>query len=635
MLNMSRTPNLLPSDEALARPIPDAMALREAEQIIFSRVLKAALWHAKKLHCHVDQFLVRAGLIPESQFYESLAARLGVSYIPFPVLLDPTIPPTEALEAGLAPVDPKRNHLPPDTPVFIYAPQGPRLEWFIRTEARSLEFPSIRIGITTPSTFLASVRATFGSEITEHAITKLVKRCPRASAASLRPIIWITLLLILFGILVASAAITTSIWHGSLFILTAFPILPGLIIKILAFRTCVSQPESVHIISDWKLPTYTVLVPVYREAEILSQLVDSLQKLDYPRSKLDIKLLVEADDVETLTALNDMHLPAYFDVVICPRGAPRTKPRALSIGLAYSTSDLVVVYDAEDIPDHDQLKKAASIFATHKKLACLQARLTIDNLADSWLTRQFALEYSALFDVLLPGLAELRQPIPLGGTSNHFRRQALEKIGAWDSWNVTEDADLGLRLYRAGYSILTFDSTTHEEAPSTYRTWMHQRMRWLKGWMQTALVHMRSHHNESRRLTIVKWIALFLAASLSPISILLHPALLLVIDVGLNWITQNNPKSFVDNLIQIGFACMFFGSLYLDILITRRGAEKRKISLNLKDFLSLIPYSLLKTWAGWRALIELIYAPYHWRKTTHGLARTSRLKADQTAKTAS
>jgi cellulose synthase/poly-beta-1,6-N-acetylglucosamine synthase-like glycosyltransferase len=178
-------------------------------------------------------------------------------------------------------------------------------------------------------------------------------------------------------------------------------------------------------------------------------------------------------------------LDAHMQVLVVPEGAPRTKPRATQYALQFARGEYVVVYDAEDAPEPDQLRRAlAALRAGGERLGCLQAQLNIYNSDATWFTRQFTVEYTALFDCILPTLERLRLPVPLGGTSNHFPRAVLDAVGGWDPYNVTEDADLGIRLARAGWHVGVLNSTTWEEAPPTFRIWKGQRTRWLKGWMQ-------------------------------------------------------------------------------------------------------------------------------------------------------
>jgi glycosyltransferase XagB len=241
-----------------------------------------------------------------------------------------------------------------------------------------------------------------------------------------------------------------------------------------------------------KLPIYSILVPLYREANVLPALIDALRALDYPSDRIDAKLIVEADDAETIAALDELDLDARFHVIRVPPSLPRTKPKACNYALPFAHGEFVVIYDAEDRPEIDQLRKAVSAFRTMPpEVACLQARLNFYNANENWLTCMFALDYGLWFDFLLPGLDRMRIPMPLGGTSNHFRSEALRAIHGWDPFNVTEDADIGIRLARHGFRVHTLDSTTFEEATTSFGNWLRQRSRWQKGYIQTWLVHMR------------------------------------------------------------------------------------------------------------------------------------------------
>jgi len=179
-------------------------------------------------------------------------------------------------------------------------------------------------------------------------------------------------------------------------------------------------------------------------------------------------------------------------IIVVPDGQPRTKPKACNVGLRFAHGEFLVIYDAEDRPAPDQLRRAVAAFrAAPPEMVCLQARLSYWNVDENALTRFFTLEYAHWFDLMLDGLAALRLPIPLGGTSNHFRVQPLRMVGAWDPHNVTEDADLGLRVAAQGMTVSTLASTTLEEACCRPWPWIKQRTRWIKGYMQTALVHTR------------------------------------------------------------------------------------------------------------------------------------------------
>jgi glycosyltransferase XagB len=175
-------------------------------------------------------------------------------------------------------------------------------------------------------------------------------------------------------------------------------------------------------VTDADLPRYSAMVALYREAAILPDLVAAMAALDYPSAKLEVLLVLEANDTETLDAVAALDLPGNIRPVVVPEKGPRTKPKALNYALELVTSTYVVVYDAEDIPEPDQIRQALAAFAEGgADVACVQARLGIHNARQGWLARQFALEYAAQFDGLLPALERLGLPIPLGGTSNHFR----------------------------------------------------------------------------------------------------------------------------------------------------------------------------------------------------------------------
>ncbi|MFA7231810.1 MAG: glycosyltransferase family 2 protein, partial [Victivallaceae bacterium] len=245
-------------------------------------------------------------------------------------------------------------------------------------------------------------------------------------------------------------------------------------------------------LTDDQLPVYTIFLPLYHEANIAGKIIHNMEKLDYPKDKLDIKLLLESDDLATLNAVDSCTLPPYYDLIIVPDFQPKTKPRACNFGLQRAKGEFCVIFDAEDCPEPDQLKKAVSVFRNSPaNLACVQAKLNYYNARQNLLTKLFTIEYSTTFDLLLPGLEIFNVPLPLGGTSNHFRTAALLEIGGWDPFNVTEDCDLGIRLYKHGQRTVLLDSTTWEEANSNVWNWIRQRSRWVKGFIQTHLAHLR------------------------------------------------------------------------------------------------------------------------------------------------
>src|ERR1700730_2806998 len=359
-------------------------------------------------------------------------------------------------------------------------------------------------------------------------------------------------------------------------------------------------------------------------ARVVPHLVAALAALDYPRGKLDIKLVIEHDDRATRRAIKALDLPATYEIIVAPAGWPRTKPRALNIALPLVRGDLLVIFDAEDAPATGQLREAAERFLrAPRELAGLQARLAIDNIEDSWLTRLFAIEYAVLFDVLNPGLAGLGMPLPLGGSSNHFRTEVLREVCGWDAWNVTEDADLGLRLARFGYGVGIFPSSTQEEAPALIDAWLRQRRRWSKGWMQTLITLTR----DPRRLLAELGVVHSLALALTMTGLVIAPPLWpfftarLVHDLGAGPPSPASAFELIEVVLWMSAGLFGIASiLWLALL----GMKRRKL-LGLWPFLPLLPlYYLLTSVAAWMAIYDLILRPYHWHKTEHGLAKTSR-----------
>lgn len=277
----------------------------------------------------------------------------------------------------------------------------------------------------------------------------------------------------------------------------------------------------VHALVDRDLPRYTVLVPVFREANIVGQLIENLGGLDYPTEKLEVLILIEEEDAETLAAVQASNPPPHFRVVTIPQGQPQTKPRACNVGLYFATGEFLVIYDAEDTPDPDQLKKAVVAFRRGgDDMVCVQASLNYFNDSENALTRMFTLEYSYWFDYMLAGLDYGDLPIPLGGTSNHFRTSALIELGGWDPYNVTEDADLGIRASALGYRIGVINSTTMEEANTSIPNFIRQRSRWIKGYMQTTLVHARQPLALIRQIGVRRFLSFVLLIAGTPATFL-------------------------------------------------------------------------------------------------------------------
>ena len=381
-------------------------------------------------------------------------------------------------------------------------------------------------------------------------------------------------------------------------------------------------------IADGDWPVYSVLVPLFREVAVLGQLMAALRRLRYPLDKLDIKLILEEEDILMQRAVAELILDDRFEVIVVPAGLPQTKPRALNYALQFCRGTLLTIFDAEDIPQRDQLQKSARRFAAAPpEMACLQAQLTFYNPTENWLARQFTAEYATLFGELLPVLAEHNLPLPLGGTSNHFRVEVLRSIGAWDPYNVTEDADLGLRLARFGYNTGVLDSLTHEEATTRLGNWMRQRARWLKGFLVTWLVHMREPGLFMRELGPAGfWAAQALTLGVFA-SVLLHP--LCMVAMVAVWIAcPTLPSGTALPFIMLaGLNLVVLLAGYgVSITLTWRALRRRGISGWYGTLASLPLYWMLMSVAAWLALWQFATQPFHWNKTEHGLSSVQRVR---------
>lgn len=370
---------------------------------------------------------------------------------------------------------------------------------------------------------------------------------------------------------------------------------------------------------DDLLPVYTVLVPAYREPEVLSVLVKALEALDYPREKLDVKLLLEEDDAETLAAARAIGTSLPVEVLIVPDGMPRTKPRALNYGFAHARGDLVTIYDAEDKPEPLQLRRAAVAMARlGPEWACLQGKLNFYESRRNLLTRWFSAEYSTWFACYLPGLVSARGIVPLGGTSNHFRRDALAAVGAWDAFNVTEDADLGIRLQRKGYRIGVLDSLTLEEPNNDLVNWVKQRSRWHKGYLVTTLVHLRRPVSAWRDLGVRGITDLFLFVLGTPLLAVFNTvfwALAVVYIVAQPSFVEVTFPGYAFHLGALAWVLGNFTILYLTVATLWVVGRDDLLWAAL-----LVPlYWVLMTIAAVRAVVQLVFDPFHWEKTTHGL----------------
>lgn len=376
-----------------------------------------------------------------------------------------------------------------------------------------------------------------------------------------------------------------------------------------------------HIIDiqDKDLPKYTVLIPVYKEAAIMPSLVEAMSKIDYPKDKLQILILTEEDDKETGAALKKLKPPKNFEVLVVPHSMPKTKPKACNYGLNRATGDIITIYDAEDKPEVDQLKRVVQKFARlPDDVVCLQARLCFYNSAENWITNMFSIEYANLFNFVLPAMSGSNYPIPLGGTSNHFKARVLRELDGWDPYNVTEDADLGLRIAARGYKIRMVYSFTPEEATCSFRAWTKQRSRWIKGYIQTFLVYMRHPVFCVEQYGFKGFIFFLYMIFVAPFMLFTAP---IMIYLSLKIIFNYYPFSYDASMALRIFTWFNMAYGVLSLVFTSYIVKRVQSFDHIRLWWTYPLYFVMHIYASILAMISLVKEPHKWEKTEHGVSK--------------
>ena len=568
--------------------------------------------------------MLASGAVSEDTYYEALAEILQ---LPFLRQLDPAqVEDLAGADSQLVEPSIVRLRHPTRPPTTAIVPSAARLDYL---GERLRQSPTLRsmMAATTPSAVRTALWQTGRDRRLRDSVDQLFGTAPEASA---RITFWgrqgfytgATLMLLLV-LAFAEPIIALLLLHIvlSLFFFATF------LIRLLALTAKRREKGRARLAAPiGRRPVYSVFVALYREAAVVPQLIETLNRLEWPTACLDIKLICEADDQETLDALTATRLGPQYEVVAVPPGRPRTKPKALTYALGAARGDYLVIYDAEDRIDPLQLEEAWRTFeAGSPEIACLQAPLVITNARESWVSALFAIEYAGLFRVLLPRLAAARMPMPLGGTSNHFRTRVLQQVGGWDPYNVTEDADLGLRLYRQGYRCGTISRPTYEEAPTEVGAWLGQRTRWFKGWLQTWLVVMRRPSRLVREMGLGPALVFQVLIGGLILSSLAHP--LIIAYLGLiTWSLFFQQAHLVGTLELTLFAidiANIFGSYAVFVALGRAGMTPEERAAVGRKWMLTPAYWLLISRAAWRAVGELRSNPFFWNKTAHRPAQTT------------
>jgi cellulose synthase/poly-beta-1,6-N-acetylglucosamine synthase-like glycosyltransferase len=569
-----------------------------------------------------DEVLIAAEAITQDAYVRALASALELQFDGLESLRRHDCPATDAqllqsARAGLLIVK-KRGEL-----ILIVAPRGIRVRQLI-DHLRAFPHIKRRVWLTSTDCLYRFISRNADDALGAYAVEKLQHTCSAMSVQGLRPLS--TIFALLAGALIALILenATSAVLSTACFALTAlFVCWAGL--RWLASSFLV-RSSPIKRVPNNRLPIYSIIIALYDESAMVERLLRTLRNLDYPAEKLDIKFVVEADDWATSAALQRCASRLPFEMIIAPLHGPRTKPKALNAAMPFVRGSFVAVFDAEDQIEPGQLREALHAFARDATLACVQARLTVDNTKANWLTKMFTAEYAGLFDAVLPGLSRWRLPLPLGGSSNHFRTSVLEALGGWDAFNVTEDADLGIRLARHGHRTAVITASTYEEAPEDFKQWLRQRTRWFKGWMQTWLVHSRHPVRLARELGVAGFLTFQLVAGGTVLSALVHPLFFLLAAVYLvSVIAQAAATNQFSALLDIRIlvvTCGYIGSA-LPALI---GLYRRRLTKHAWVLLGIPLHWLMLSIAAWRGLIQLVRNPYKWEKTQHGRATTSRLR---------
>lgn len=478
-------------------------------------------------------------------------------------------------------------------------------------------YGKVRMAIATADMIQSSLQRSAKLTLTHHAETMVPLDLSSRSWNTQR---------MLMGLLVAAVVVATaSVVAGAkllvmLCMITIVILLMNSILKAAAAVACYSARPlpRLQFLPSSKLPVITLLVPLFREKEIAQHLLERLNQLDYPRELLDVCLVTESDDETTRMALGQTNLPMWMKSISVPQGTLRTKPRALNYAMHFARGSIIGVYDAEDAPDPDQLHHVASTFANRpKEVACLQGILDYYNAKTNWLTRCFAIEYAAWFRIVLPGLQRMGFVVPLGGTTLFFRRTVLDELGGWDAHNVTEDADLGVRLARFGYRTELIDTVTQEEANGRFWPWIKQRSRWLKGYAITYSVHMRNPRKLWQDLGPRRFwgVQLLFAGTLA--QFILAPVLwsFWIVPFGV-------PHPFFELMSPPQFwtmVGMFFAAELINLTVAAIALHRAKSLWLLKWAITLQVYFPLASLGAYKGLLELAWKPYYWDKTTHGV----------------
>ncbi len=589
--------------------------------LVTAEQIQDALNRQKKTGGRLGEILQATAGIRSLDYYEALSRYFKLEFVDLTKLqMDRTL-----LNENDRPMYARELVLPINRNggIIVVATADPSEKAFALIRARWGK--NVKIVVTAKFDIFFTLQKVFANNYSHEVVTELYEKDSSKSAMKTftrGQMTVATIMIAAFALLLYVSYPTGMIVFNSfLTISVSFVLLYKFILSGIGFTIPVTHTKEQVGIDEQTLPVYTILVPMFREKRVtVEQLAENLKLLDYPTHKLDIKLVLENDDSDTIRIVKELRLPRYFEIVRVPASQPRTKPKACNYALKFARGEFVTIYDAEDRPDPNQLKLAIMTFRQgDERLACVQCALNYYNSKENWLTRMFTTEYTFWFDLMLPALSRLNLPIPLGGTSNHFKTAFLKEMVAWDPFNVTEDADLGTRMSRLKYRSQAVTSTTYEEANCRTINWIKQRTRWIKGYMQTYLVHMRNPIKLFKDLGLRGFLSFQLFVGGTVFSNLANIILLVIFILSLVIGNDKISVLFPHPTIEIAFMNLIVGNLLLMLLNAMAIWRRRMYSL-IPLVLTVPIYWFLASIASYRALHQLFFNPSHWEKTEHGIS---------------
>jgi cellulose synthase/poly-beta-1,6-N-acetylglucosamine synthase-like glycosyltransferase len=490
----------------------------------------------------------------------------------------------------------------------------------------SEKYKHYKLFITSPYDIAWAVQKRFSKEYSHASSEALFESQPELSSKKIMVGLFPKILLILSSFLILYFFLNLDFFYILLLLINTVFFL-SIASKFVFFSVGVidrkiSKPESKLDIEDSNLPIYSILVPLFKEKKTtISSLINALSNLDYPKEKLDIKIVCEEVDADTINIIKSLKPSSNFQIIKVPDIYPRTKPKACNYALNFCKGEFVTIYDAEDRPEAMQLKKVLAVFYNNQNsgfsnLACVQARLNFYNRNENILTKLFAIEYSSLFDYILRGLRKLQIPIPLGGTSNHFRMNVLKSLYAWDPYNVTEDADVGIRLALAGMKTELVDSITMEEAPITLKPWINQRSRWIKGYFQTFFVHIKQTGRLYKNCGFAGCFGFIMFVGVPGFIYIISAPVIVLTFLDFMFFSSQMP-SYLIQFCFINLMLTIVTNLFISFyVIVARGWFKMIIAALIFPI-----YWILHCIASYQSIYQLIKKPHHWNKTEHGVSK--------------